>query len=89
MEVYKRLIALRKETPTLVYGDFSVLSKRRDTFTFVRSDENGKYIIDCNLSDEEILSYEELSSNATLIFGTYCTDDLSVLRPYEARIFKI
>lgn len=36
-EVYKKLIALRHKDDTLVYGDFEVLDRKKNCFTYKRS----------------------------------------------------
>ncbi len=48
-EAYKELISLRHDAKALIYGDFTVLSKRKDRFVYKRSLGAETYIIDCNL----------------------------------------
>ena len=87
-EVYKTLIRLRKENPALVYGDFIVLNKEEESFTYKRSYEGKSFIIDCNLSDAVQSSYT-VPSDYKLIFPAKKTSPLGMLAPYEARIWAL
>ena len=42
---YKKMIALRKQEPALVYGDFTVLNKQKDRFVYKRSYEGTEFIM--------------------------------------------
>ncbi len=87
-EVYKTLIQLRKENPALVYGDFTVLNKEKERFTYKRSYEGKSFIIDCNLSDAVQSSYT-VPSDYKLIFPAKKASPLGMLAPYEARIWGL
>ena len=80
---YKELIQLRKSDQTFIYGDFKVLNKKKNHFTYQRKLEN-EYIIDCNLSNT--------TQKAQLFNGYTCiypkNIELNILAPYEARIYK-
>ncbi len=89
--VYKKLISLRKENLALVYGNFTLLKKKHDRFTFSREYKGETFIIDCNLGQKTRRSHK-IGKNFNLIFDTYDekanhAENLSVLKPYEARIF--
>ena len=81
---YKQLIQLRRNDQTLIYGNFEVINKKKNHFTYKRT-LNNEYIIDCNLSNS--------NQKATLFNGYTCIypnniKDLNILSPYEARIYK-
>lgn len=82
---YKELIALRKDTPALVYGKFTVLDKSRDRFVYRRSLDNAEYIVDCNLSSDKKKAYQS-RGEYELIFP--CEADKKTMMPYEARIWR-
>lgn len=81
-EVYKQLIALRHSDHALVYGDFNVLNKKKNHFTYTRED---KYLIDCNLSDQNEKAFS-VSKEWQLIYPKMV--DKNTMKPYEARIYK-
>lgn len=49
-EVYKELIKLRHGNKALVYGELTVLNRKKDRFTYVREYKGESFLIDCNLS---------------------------------------
>ena len=83
--VYKELIALRKSDKALVYGDFKVIDDKTDKFTYSRTLDGTKYVIDCNLGKKERNAYipGEGYKAVFLSRGDICHK----LRPYEARIW--
>lgn len=81
-DVYKKLIHLRHSDKSLVYGDFKVINKKKDHFTYQRADD---YLIDCNLSDKNQTAYVP-SKQWKLIYPKMV--DKNTMKPYEARIYK-
>ena len=82
---YKKMIALRKAEPALVYGDFTVLNKQKDRFVYKRSYEGIEFIIDCNLGDKfrqawNVKGYE--------LIMPIRTKNVRLLQPYAIRIYK-
>ena len=82
---YKKMIALRKAEPALVYGDFTVLNKQKDRFVYKRSYEGIEFIIDCNLGDKfrqawNVKGYE--------LIMPIRTKNVKLLQPYAIRIYK-
>ena len=87
--LYKKLIKLRHEHKTLVYGDYEPIDLSKNHFTYRREDENETFIIDCNLSDQIVDAYE-MPPRAILMHPySVPVDQTDVLGPYEARIYKI
>lgn len=86
---YKKLIALRKQTPIMVYGKYEPLfEESEDWFVYTRTLENEKLLVVCGFTDketafdipEEFAGAELLISNMENVYdkGTV------TLRPYEA-----
>ena len=83
-DYYKEIIALRKQEPALVYGDFTVLDKSKDRFVYKRTYEGREFVIDCNLGEKERKAWKHDGYEMVLL---YDMEDLPVLAPYEARIY--
>ncbi|MBP9996263.1 MAG: alpha-glucosidase [Lachnospiraceae bacterium] len=81
--VYRSLIALRKEHRELIYGDLKVLDKSKDRFVYSRGD---KFIIDCNLGNTKKKAYHVPEGYCT-VFPESKMPSLSELGPYETRIY--
>lgn len=81
-EVYRQLIRMRHADKTLVYGDFTVINKKKNHFAYQRGND---YLIDCNLS-ENIEKPTPVSKDWQLIFPKMV--DKKSMKPYEARIYK-
>ncbi len=93
VEVYKKIIALRKSDETFVYGDFTVLKKDKDRFVYKRSLEGKEYIIDCNLGKNSQKAYLP-GDGYEMVFPSVLSSStvsfvLDSLGAYEARIWKL
>ncbi|WP_100334037.1 glycoside hydrolase family 13 protein [Bacillus alkalisoli] len=96
---YKKLIQLRKENEVMVYGDFEDLSEGDEKlYTYTRAYNGVKWLIILNHSDEEYNLTLPRSLDGTkkeLILANYVgvtsnSDmDQTVLRPHEARIYRL
>ena len=84
-KAYREIIELRRSDKTFVYGDFEVLSKKKNRFVYRRYQENAEYVIDCNLSKNTYKVYP-LGNGYELIYTTKGTG--KELASYEARIWK-
>ena len=85
-ETYKKLIALRKEDETLIYGDFTLLCKKKDRFVYKRSLEGKEYIIDCNLGKKVQKAYP-VEPGFELVYESGKFEQKQKLNSYEARIW--
>jgi oligo-1,6-glucosidase len=56
-EIYRQLIRLRKENPALIYGTYTPVNTKKGHFTYIREDENARFLIDCNLTDHKTEAY--------------------------------
>lgn len=86
LDTYKELLALRKSDETFVYGDFNVLDKKKDFFTFSRKLGDKEYVMDCNLGKERRRAYPP-GKAFELVYPAE-VKDVNVLEAYEARIWR-
>ena len=85
---YRKLIALRKNSKTLIYGDVKIVDEKiQDLFTYYRSLDGQHFFIECNLSNhcirrvKKVTGYELVLSNYKSLY--------EVLRPYEANLYRL
>lgn len=86
---YKKLIALRKQTPIMVYGKYEPLfEESEDWFVYTRTLENEKLLVVCSFTDQETAFTipEEFAGAELLISNMENAYDKGTvtLRPYEA-----
>lgn len=91
---YKQLIALRKEHPVMVYGDYCpVMEQYENVVAYTRAYEGEKWFMIFNFqaAPQEIEYPEELKglTERALLMCNYPDHKARTLRPYEARIYKI
>ncbi|KAL1739225.1 glycoside hydrolase family 13 protein, partial [Schizophyllum fasciatum] len=91
---WKRLLALRKQTPTLIYGDFKLLfAEDENVFAFERSLGAATALVYLNFRDKEVQTAfpSGVASNYEYALGNYADvkqpSDSFLLRPYEAHIY--
>lgn len=85
-ETYKKLIALRKEDETLIYGDFTLLCNKKNCFAYKRSLNGKEYIIDCNLSKKVKKAYP-IEAGFELVYDSGKFESKHKLNSYQARIW--
>ncbi len=91
---YRQLIALRKQYPVMVYGDYQpVMEQYENVVAFIREYEGEKWLMVFNFqaASQEIEFPENLQcvKKAELIMCNYPQVSLTVLRPYEGRIYRL
>lgn len=86
LNTYKEIIKLRKADNAFVYGDFEVVNRKKNCFTYLRKWEESTYLIDCNLGKEERKAYA-ISKDYELVFPQEI-ENVGTLKGYEARIWK-
>lgn len=87
---YKKLVQLRKDYPVFVDGKFTLLLEDDENiFAYSRKNEENTMIVVCNFFDKEIPMplAKECEGMEVLISNYKDTSDMSVLRPYEARMY--
>ncbi len=86
---YKKLIALRKENPVMVYGKYEpLLEDSEELFVYTRTLDNEKLLIVCNFTDQDVAFTmpEEFTGRSCLIANMendYSKNNIKV-KPYEA-----
>lgn len=96
-EEYRRLIALRKKTPALIYGSFEqIQSEHDDVVAFKKRYRQDEYLVFAHMSAGEIetgLAVETEKAALQCIYTNYRRPALKStkvnLRPYEACIFRV
>ena len=97
LNFYKKLIKIRKENPSLIYGRYDmILEEDEKIYAYTRTLDNDKYFVIVNLSDEEALyKYDDLDLiYENLMLANYKVREHGilkelVLKPYEARLYKV
>jgi len=96
LNYYKKLIAFRKKTPTLIYGSYLDLRpKCENIWLYERNFEQVKLLIMNNFTNHvQSIQIEEKYSKRELLIGNYPTfvEDSEThfyLKPYESRIYNI
>lgn len=87
---YKKLVQLRKDYPVFVDGKFTLLLEEDENiFAYSRKNEEKTMLVVCNFFDKEIPMplASECEGMDVLISNYKDTSDMSVLRPYEARMY--
>ncbi len=96
LNFYKKMIKVRKENEALIYGKCNLLMKYDESiYAYERVLGDDRFIIMCNLSDEEALYYQnEITlSYDNLLISTHKVenhkDTTSIkLKPWESRLYK-
>jgi alpha-glucosidase len=88
LNIYKRMIELRKEKEVLVYGAYELFeTPYACVYAYTREDEAAKILVVSNLK-EDLLEWTP-PDGATLLLGNYEAEDAEKLRPYEARLYQV
>ena len=90
---YRTLIQLRKELPVLTDGKFTMLDMDHDQiFAYLRDNGEDKLLVVCNFYGNTVdYAVSEKAENLELLIRNYTEENMQtdVLRPYEARIYRI
>lgn len=87
LRFYQNLIAFRKEHKVIYYGDVLFTNqKEKDLFTYYRKDETETLYIEINLSSSS--KKRTKSPKGICLLSNYSEVSSSLLRPYEASIWK-
>ena len=86
---YQKMLAFRKTNPTLIYGDFRLLTiESEQVFAYERKDEEGTFLILLNFTDEPLLVANFVNVDSYQLLMHNYTSRSFYLRPREARIYK-
>ena len=90
---YRKLILLRKELPVLTDGKFTMLDMdHNQIFAYLRDNGEDKLLVVCNFYGNTVdYAVSEKAEDLELLIGNYTEENMQtdVLRPYEARIYRI
>jgi len=91
LNYYRTMVNFRKDNPTLIYGDYKCLFPEHDKmYAYERWDEDSKYLILLNFSEEDIIFERDISNVCTLKINNYSsTNDKCELRSWEAKVFEM
>ena len=94
LNYYKKLIELRKTYPVFVYGDFKLYYKNhKKLFVYERNYEGKKLFVCMNFSETDtpikVPASIDLKAGQLLLSNYPAEDELTKLRPYEARVYLI
>lgn len=82
---YRKMIALRKATPALIYGEFIPQEAPAQLYVYQRVHADQRYQIVLNLSDETV----EYVCVGRRLIGNYLETEKQRLQPYEAGVFAL
>ncbi len=92
---YRKIIALRKKHPIIVYGDYElILPEHESIFAYTRTYEGEKVLVITNFSSDEVqITLPANVPSVELLISNYDvekTEEISTinLKPYEARVYK-
>lgn len=89
LHFYKKMIALRKEHETLIYGEFHpVFVRDKNTFCYFRVGNGVKFYIEINLTSDDQKRPGPLTAAHRFLLGNY-GGVREKLRPYEANIYQL
>ncbi|WP_426349635.1 glycoside hydrolase family 13 protein [Alloiococcus sp. CFN-8] len=98
LSFYKRLTALRKGTPALIYGDFKdLLKEHKEVYCYLRTHGKETYLIMVNFfsgSPKVNIPEKALIKDMKVVMSNY-DSEVSIdegclqLRPYEAAVYKL
>ncbi|WP_081166500.1 glycoside hydrolase family 13 protein [Lactococcus garvieae] len=90
---YQKLIALRKENPIIVWGEFELLEETaEEVFAYVRSYQDEKWLVVANFSSTENKFSSSFDMGEVVIQNyPHTIKDVReiILKPYEAFVVKI
>lgn len=90
---YKRLIAMRKQHPVMVYGTYTpVMEDVENLVAYIRKDETETWFMLFNFQNtcqEYILPDYLRNGVKELLMGNYRESDEKILKPYEGRIYAL
>lgn len=92
---YRKLIDIRKNSDTIIYGDYNLLCPEdKNIFAYTRELNGGKLLVVCNFYDKEVtFSFEGDFNHVDILLSNYKDSSKLVgklsLRPYEAIMFRV
>jgi oligo-1,6-glucosidase len=97
LNYFKKVVRLRKQNPTLVYGKYTLLDKNNpNVYAYTREGEGKKMLIVLNFTSKNAQCNPGINtSKAKMLLSNYKTAQIKntganiILRPYEAIVFSL
>jgi oligo-1,6-glucosidase len=95
LNYFRKMIKLRKQTPTLIYGKYTLLDKNNPKiYAYTRQLNDHKILVLLNFSKENVSANVDVKiDNAKKLISNYddmtSRKDVITLRPYEAVIYEL
>lgn len=93
---YKKLIDIRKNNETIIYGDYELLNPEdENVFAYIRELNGEKILVVCNFKENpaKFMLKEDLEKEPEILLSNYKDSAANLyelnLRPYEAIMYKI
>ena len=87
LHFYRRLLRLRADSRTLIYGDFALIEREHpQVFAYTRTLGNEAFTVLCNMSGESAMLTKPISGECVL--RNVSGEETQTLAPYEARVLK-
>ena len=91
---YQKLIALRKQHPVIVYGNYQLLlDDSEELFVYIREYEGEKLLVVCSFTDKEVeFEIPEEFQGAQCLIANYensYDSEKMMLKPYEAFVLRV
>ncbi|GAB5051542.1 glycoside hydrolase family 13 protein [Pediococcus ethanolidurans] len=92
---YQKLISLRKQSRTIVFGDFKEIKEvPENVFAYMRQDKNHQYLIIANFDQHEnILKLPEFGTQKSFVVANYDEESIDLrnykLKPFESFVIEI
>jgi oligo-1,6-glucosidase len=94
---FKKMTALRKNNPVLVYGAYTLLQpEHEEVYAYTRESDGKKLLVLLNFSEKEsVITLEELGNidHEHVVINNYDAADIEAasmrLKPYQAVIFSL
>jgi oligo-1,6-glucosidase len=87
---YQKILAFRKDNPTLIYGDYKDLAPNDEqVFAYKRSENEEEFVILLNFSASPVpvVRYISNANDYQVVLTNYAATD-DVLKAWEARVYK-
>jgi oligo-1,6-glucosidase len=89
LNFYRKMIALRHEIPTLVYGDFRLAKEKwSDVLAYYRIGEKDTYYVEINLTDKQVKK-PVCTNGFELMASNIKANKKDLLVPFEANLYKV
>jgi oligo-1,6-glucosidase len=96
LNYFRKLVKLRKDNLTLVYGKYTLLDKdNTKVYAYTRESEGEKILVLLNFTSSKAEANISLDANAKLLLSNYKDTGINkqqkkiILRPYEALVYRL